>query len=281
MSELRGARIGVLEARRAAELAELVRRRGGVPVSAAALAEARADVGDEVAKLLSVLAGEPAPLFVFLTGVGVSAVLAEADKLGRGAELRALLARALLACRGPKPVAALAREGLRAAVTAGEPYTEAELLASLTPLNVFGRPVVVVHHGERSAGLCEALVARGARLWEVTPYAWRLPADVGPLRALVEELAAGELAAVLFTSQIQARHLLAIAGEMGRADEVRAALREGTVVASIGPTCSRVLASLGIRAEVEPERPKMGPLISALAARLAAGRGGSGAEAGR
>jgi uroporphyrinogen-III synthase len=46
-----------------------------------------------------------------------------------------------------------------------------------------------------------------------------------------------------------------------------AALDE-TVVASIGPTCTAALSNLGVKPRVEPERPKMGPLISAIAQRL-------------
>lgn len=268
MIGLGGARVAVLEARRAGELCALVRRRGGVPVAAPAVAEERTDARAEVAGLLDALAGRADPLFVFTTGVGVEALFQAAAAAGREAELRAVLASGALVCRGPKPVAALAREGLRAAGVAAEPYTEAELLAALAPLPVAGRAVALLHHGERSPGVALALAARGARLTELTLYAWRLPEDLGPLQALVEELARGAVDAVLFTSQIQARHLLAVAAGMGRADAVRAALAGRTLVASIGPTCSRVLVSLGLPPAVEPERPKMGPLVTALAEHL-------------
>lgn len=269
MSELRGARIALLEARRAGELSELVRRRGGEPISAPAVAEERTDARADVAGLLDAMAGSADPLLVLTTGVGVDALFEAAAAAGRAAELRALLASATLACRGPKPAAALAREGLRAQVQAAEPYTEAELLAALAPVRVEGRATALLHHGERSPGLAVALAARGARLTELTLYGWRLPADLRPLQELVQELAWGWVDAVVFTSQIQARHLLAVAAQMGRVQAVRAALTTRTVVASVGPTCTRVLRALGIPPAVEPERPKMGPLVTALADHLA------------
>lgn len=266
---LGGARVAVLEARRGSELAELVRRREGVPVCAPAVAEERVDARPEVAGLLDALATAAAPLVVLTTGVGVEALFREAAGADRGEELRALLARATLACRGPKPVAALAREGLRAEVQAAEPYTEAELVAALAPVAVAGRPTALLHHGERSPGLARALAARGARLTELTLYAWRLPADLRPLRELVEELARGSVDAVLFTSQVQARHLFAVAAELGRAEAVRVALRSRTAVASVGPTCTRALEALGVPPAVVPARPKMGALVGALAEHLA------------
>jgi len=275
---LDGARVAVLEARRGGELAELVRRRGGVAVCAPAVAEERVDARSEVAGLLDALAAAPAPLVVFTTGVGVEALFREAAAGGRRDELRTLLARATLACRGPKPVAALAREGLPAAVQAVEPYTEAELLAALGPVPVAGRPTALLHHGERSPGLARALAARGARLSELTLYAWRFPADPAPLRALVVELARGTVDAVLFTAQVQARHLFVAAEAVGRAEAVRAALRSRTVVASIGPTCTRALDALGVPPAVVPARPKMGALVGALAEHLARGSSPAASE---
>jgi uroporphyrinogen-III synthase len=270
---LSGLRVAVLEARRSAELAELVRRRGGEPFCAPAVSEEPAGAAEGLAGLLEGLGGAADPVVIFTTGVGFSALLAAARQAGREGELRALLGRATLACRGPKPVAALAREGLRAALQAEEPFTEAELLAALQAVPLAGRTAALVHHGERSTSLAAALAARGAHLREVTPYRWAMPADRGPLRAAVEELAAGRIGAVLFTSQVQARHLFAVAEELGRAAELRAALGGGgAVVGSVGPTCTLALEALGVHPQVTGLRPKMGSLVAALEQHLSQAR---------
>jgi uroporphyrinogen-III synthase len=101
-------------------------------------------------------------------------------------------------------------------------------------------------------------------------YEWQLPADVTPLKNLIGEVVAGKMDAVAFTSQIQARHLFQIANELGQAEELRAALNHKTVVASIGPTCTATLQSFGITPRVEPEHPKMGPMVLALKSYFAA-----------
>ena len=41
------------------------------------------------------------------------------------------------------------------------------------------------------------------------------------------------------------------------------------VVASIGPTTSEALRDAGLPVDIEPEHPKMGPLVAAAAARTA------------
>ena len=78
-----------------------------------------------------------------------------------------------------------------------------------------GRGVALLHYGERSEVLADALAGWGARVRELCLYEWRLPEDTGPLRSLIAGVVAGEVDALAFTSQVQLRHLLRVAEEMG------------------------------------------------------------------
>ncbi len=171
-------------------------------------------------------------------------------------------------CRGPKPLAALRRVGLAAAVNAKSPFTTGDLLEALGSIELSGRHVVLLHYGERNLPLVAALAARGARIRELLLYEWQLPGDLEPLRSLVAELAERRFAAVAFTSQVQARHLFLVARESGRAEALREALRNHTLVAAVGPTCARALEELGAPPHVVPGNPKMGSMITALAERF-------------
>jgi uroporphyrinogen-III synthase len=275
MRGLEGVRVALLEGRMSGELAGLVRRYGGEPYCVPAVREAALDCSAEVAELLDFLEG--GKVVVFQTGVGAEALFLEAERLGRLDDLLAALGRGVVACRGPKPGAVLAKRRVRVDVKAEEPYTTANLLDALAGAGVADADVAVLQYGERNAALSDALGALGARVRELCLYEWLLPEDAGPLRALVGEIVAGQVPAAAFTSQIQARHLFRIAADAGcEADLVRA-LATATVVASVGPTCSAVLRSLGVEPRVEPERPKMGPMIAALAEYFTVARGpGSG-----
>ena len=267
-----GQRIALFEARLAEEICELVRRSGGVPVCVAAVRERRRLAGPEVAALLDDVHAEASPVFVFSTGVGVSALFDEARWLGRGTELRDAIVRGLAVCRGPKPVAVLHKEGIAAARKARAPYTTGEFVAALAEVDVSGRMVALVHYGEKNETLVEALVSRGARLRELMLYEWELPEDTAPLAHIIGELEAGAFAAAAFTTQIQARNLMTVAAAIGRKEGLVAALRSRVLVAAVGPTCARVLADLGVPPRVVPETPKMGAMLTALFARLAEGR---------
>lgn len=270
--QLSGQRIALFESRLAKELSELVQRSGGVPVCVPAVRERRQPADGAVAFLLDEMKSESSPLFAFSSGVGASALFSEARALGRADELLDVLLRGCVACRGPKPVAALYKEGVVAVLKAQSPFTTAEFTEVLAGLELDDRMVVLIHYGEKNVALVDALLSRGARLRELLLYQWELPEDTAPLVCAIEELVEGGFAAAAFTSQIQARHLILVANEIGRREALVAALQSHVVVAAVGPTCARVLAELGIPPQVVPETPKMGPMLNALVARMVAER---------
>lgn len=284
MGALGGARVAILDGRRKLEMAGLVRRHGGEPYSVPAVREAPLDCRDQVAAFIADLARSAfgsavpslAPLVVFSTGPGATALFAEAERLGRLPETLAALGRATIVCRGPKPASVLRRHGIPIAVTAREPFTTPEVLAAMAPLDLAGQRAALIHYGERNVALADALRARCGRLDELCLYEWLLPDDVEPLRALVGELCAGRVDAITFTSQVQARHLFRIAADLGRECELVEALNGRTIVASVAPTCEAALRNLGVTPHVVPEHPKMGHLVATLARYL--GREGRRSE---
>lgn len=269
MADLAGARVGLLEGRMGSELAGLIRRHGGEPRLAPALREEPVGAALPVGALIDALGRGAVQVVVFLTGVGATALFREAEQLGRLAELVTALRHTTNVCRGHKPWQPLKRHGVPITVTVAEPYTTADVVRTLEAIPVEDRGVALLHYGERSSVLTEALRRRGARVNDLCLYQWRLPADTEPLRALVREVIAGELDAVVFTSQVQVRHLLQVADQEGRADELLQSLRQRTVVAAVGPTCAAALEAAGVPPRVVPANPKMGPMVVALAEHLA------------
>jgi uroporphyrinogen-III synthase len=262
---LNGVRVALLEARMGSELAELVRRYGGVVRSAPALREAPLDCADVVAEFLKRLQTPARRVHVFLTGAGATALFEEAERQERLPFMIESLKEGTIVCRGPKPAAALKRYGVHPHASAASPYTSHELLDAMAGLDLTGAEVTVVHYGERSEALADALRLRGGTLHELCVYEWRLPDVIGPLEALARDIVARDIDAVIFTSQVQWKHLLHVASQLGLAEAVVQALNTDVIVASVGPICSAVLTDAGVRPRVVPDNPKMGPLVGALA----------------
>jgi uroporphyrinogen-III synthase len=262
---LEGVRVGLLEARMSGELGELVRRHGGVPRCVPSVREAPVDCAAQVASFLDGLNDGTPAVVVFMTGAGVVALFREAENQGRLSSLQRSLRLATLVCRGPKPTAAIRKQGLSPALDVGEPFTSTELLQAMTSLTLDRTRVTIVHYGERSDALSDELRTRGAFVQDLVLYEWLLPEDPGPLQQFVRDTLGRQFDAVVFTSQIQCRHLFRVAAGIGLAAQLKEALNGEVVVAVIGPVCRATVEAFGVAQCIEPGHPKMGPLVASLA----------------
>jgi uroporphyrinogen-III synthase len=267
---LHGIRIAHFEARRAAELNGLISRHGGVPWSAPALSEVPITPGERENAVIDELVSDAFDLVVLLTGVGTRRLFDEAVRAKRLSGVITGLQRATIIARGPKPVPVLREHGLRANRIAPEPHTTIELVATLDTEPVGGRRVLVLTAGEPFEQPSASLRARGAEVVELQLYKWALsPSDASRIEETINEIVRGRMDAVLFTSQVQIRHLLDIATQHAVRDALLSALRGHVLVGAVGPTVEQVLAQHGLHADVVPEHPKMGHLVVALADRVA------------
>jgi uroporphyrinogen-III synthase len=267
------------ESRRAAEMASLIERHGGVAMRAPTMREVVLSENAPAKAFAAELSRGGYDLVVLMTGVGTRALMEEVGPELDRAAFAAALGRVKVVARGPKPAAALRELGVTGFITVPEPNTWREVLATLdAQVEWKGLRVAVQEHGAPSRELYAGLSERGARVTAVPVYRWALPEDTGPLRSALRAIADGAAKIALFTSRAQVEHAMAIAAEEGIADSVRARLGEG-LVASIGPVCSEALRAEGIEPHLEPEHPKMGHLVKAAAERSAALRAAERAPA--
>jgi uroporphyrinogen-III synthase len=264
---LAGIRVAFFESRMAGTTANLITKFGGVPLSAPALREVPLGDSPEVTAFADQLLAGEFDVVIFETGVGVR-YLAEAieTRIPRTTWLEAL-GRTRVVARGPKPSTVLREFGVKVDVHVPSPNTWHETLAALDgQLPVAGLRIALQEYGQPSVELVEGLNDRGATVTRVSVYRWALPEDLGPLRAAIVEIAERRVDIALFTSAQQVVHLLQVAAVDGFQQELRTALETRTIIASIGPTTSEALRSHNLPVDIEPDHPKLGHLISAVAA---------------
>ncbi|MEO8602040.1 MAG: uroporphyrinogen-III synthase [bacterium] len=255
------------ESRRAVEMAELIRRHGGTPVSAPSMREIPLETTPEALDFLRRLQAGSVDLVILLTGVGTRALATALEPTCPREEFAALLRGVTVVARGPKPVAALREIGLTADVVVPEPNTWRELLTTLDAHgSLRGKSVALQEYGRLNPELVQGLQARGAELLRVPVYRWEYPEDLGPLREGVVHLADGDVDLAVFTSARQVEHVLDTAAQLRRLDDLLTQTAR-VVYASIGPVCSEAMQAHGLPVDLEPEHPKMGYLVNAIAQR--------------
>jgi len=256
-------RVVSFESRRSVEMAELIRRHGGLAVEAPSMREVPLEDNRDILGYLDRLEAGGIDIVILMTGVGLRTLVKAAGPARSPDQVGAALRRAKLVARGPKPVAALREIGLTPDITVPEPNTWKEILTTLdATLPVGGKTVAVQEYGIENPELIAGLETRGARVRRVAIYRWALPDDLAPLRRAIQAIIQRQVDVALFTSATQVYHLLRVAAEDG--DRLRSGFA-GVLVASIGPVCTEALRAHGITPDLEPEHPKMGQLVAAIA----------------
>ena len=262
-----GLRVLSLESRRAKEVEKLIRTYGGEPIVVPAMREVGLESNQHVLEFAAEVLEGRYDLIIFMTGVGVRAMLDIVQTRYDREEFLAALRKVKIAARGVKPGSVLREFKVTVDVVAEEPSTWHELLQAIDA--AFGNSlarmhVVVQEYGASNPELLAELSSRSRELTKLPVYQWALPEDLQPLRECVLGIINGMVDVVLFMTAVQIIHLFRVAEQMGVPEDLREALRK-TVVLSIGPTTSEELAHYGIEPDFEPSRPKMGFLVNEAA----------------
>jgi uroporphyrinogen-III synthase len=248
-------------------MAELIRRYDGEPIVAPSIREVPLSENRAALELLPQIEAGGFDVLILMTGVGTKALNDTLCTQFPQERILAALSKLQLVARGPKPTNALKELGLQAALTVPEPNTWREILLTLdAALDLRGKRIAIQEYGIANPELTTALEQRGATVTSIPIYRWALPEDLAPLRSAIEKILVGAADVALFTNGAQVDHLLQVAGLDNRADTLRQSLKE-IAVGSVGPVCSEILRQVGIAPDIEPAHPKMGSLVTEVAAR--------------
>jgi uroporphyrinogen decarboxylase len=202
---------------------------------------------------------------LFMTGVGFQQLLTAVERHVARQRYLDSLSDIITVARGPKPVAAMKAVGLSPTYRVPEPNTWRQVLQTIDEfVPVANQNVALQEYGKPNPSLIAGLEARGARVLQVQVYRWDLPTDTQPLEETVRALAEGRVDVLLFTSAYQVTSVLRVAEMLGLTDQIQRQLAR-LVVASVGPTTSEMLRECDWPVDIEPEHPKMGPLVMAAA----------------
>ncbi|MCZ8379934.1 uroporphyrinogen-III synthase [Mycobacterium sp. CPCC 205372] len=260
---LTGFRVAVTSARRADELATLLRRRGATVTSAAAITMVPLPDDDELRSHTEALIEVPPDIVIATTGIGFRGWVAAADGWGLASELIASLGKARIVSRGPKATGALRAAGLPEEWSP-ESESSRELVHYLVEGGIAGMRIAVQLHGATNdwdpfPEFLDELRAAGAEVVPIMVYRWYPAPRDGEFDQLVAGIADEKFDAVSFTSAPAVASVLMRATELGIADRVLSALRTDVHAMCVGPVTARPLVRLGVPTSA-PERMRLGAL---------------------
>jgi uroporphyrinogen-III synthase len=267
--KLTGYRILILETREEAQFARLFREQGADVLQCPMFTITDAPDAVPVEAWIRRFIDQPCDDLVLMTGEGLRRLMKVVRRLDLEQPFVAALSHARKFSRGPKPQRALRELALEADVVTEKPTSEgiAEMLGKL---DLAGRRIGLQLYPERDhATLIDFITARGASVDTVLPYVYDRQAAETHILTAIEEMAAGRVDAIAFTSSGQVRRLVDAAKANGLEAKLREAMAK-TPVGSVGPVVSEELAALGFKTDIVPRDGAffMRPLIAAVAASL-------------
>ncbi len=272
--ELAGRRIVAPETRELALLVRMLEERGAECLACPLVAIHDAPDPEPVAAWIERFIATPCDDLILLTGEGLRRLVAFAERRGARDAFLAALVKSRRITRGPKPVRALREIGLDADLSAEQPTSDG-VIRLLSRLDLKDRRVgVQLYPDSAHEALLGRLGAAGASVDPVLPYVYASSAEDAAVVAIIDQIAAGKVDAIAFTSAPQVRRLKDVAEKSGRSEALRQGLAR-IVVAAIGPVAAAELEKLGVAPSVTPagETYFMKPLVRALAQALTARAG--------
>jgi uroporphyrinogen-III synthase len=249
---LAGRTIALAEGRQLEELAQMLEKEGAAIVRCPMVSILDAPDPAPVVAWLNDLAAGRFDIVVLLTGEGLRRLLGFAERAGLRNEVIAALARTRTVTRGPKPGRALAEIGLQPTRLAATPTTDG-VIAALRDESVRGKTVGVQLYSETNPPLLEFLQNAGANAHTVLPYVYAPASDADHVARLLDEMAAGRIDVLVFTSSPQVDRLYEVANERRMEEKLREGMAR-TKIAAVGPIVADNLRGRNARVDICPEQ---------------------------
>jgi uroporphyrinogen-III synthase len=281
---LKGLTVAITASRRASELALIIENFHGKPYVAPTIGiEANLESPNEgVTKFINMITKQNVDYVVFMTGPGIFSLMSIAKRLGLEEKLILSLSKVAIFARSLKPAMALKKYGIKIS-TIPEENTARGVSRLLLTRGVVGKRIAILWHGNSPKQLREELYKAGAEsVIEASTYRYSIDLKeegasilksmgfnyIAPSKekviSLIDNIFAGNIDAITFTSPPSVHDLFRIAHDYNAAEELRNSLNANVVIAAVGPSTKRALEENGVFVDVMPHIFKMGPMIKAL-----------------
>jgi uroporphyrinogen-III synthase len=266
---LQGRRIAVPESRELDLFVNMLERHGAIAVRCPLVSiHDVEDTASMWAWLKRFVEGQHDNLVLY-TGEGLSRLLAFARRSGIEADVIASLRRTRKIARGPKPAKVLRGIGLTPDVMAEEPTT-AGLIATLSTLDLSGSCVGVLLYPGGEHLLDTFLRKADAKVDPILSYRYASEQEDERVAGLIDDLIAGAIELIAFTSTAQVRRLQDVARRFARTAELDTAMRRA-LIAAVGPVTAQAVEGAGWPVAAMPKDSfHLKPMVVALGRKLAA-----------
>ncbi|UOQ93137.1 uroporphyrinogen-III synthase [Halobacillus shinanisalinarum] len=260
MNGLDGKQIGVAADRSADPLSNLIQKKGGSPVVYSIQGKQSLNEQTSHQNIKDFLA-ETFEWAIFTTGIGAKTLADSSVELGFYSSFIEKLNDTNLAIRGKKTLNWCKNNAVQVSMVS-EDGTMENLLKTFSDKQMDGirQRVFLQAYNQDDAKLKDQLEKLGCSVYLSRPYSYQAPIPQ-VLNDLKKAVIEQSLDAVVFTSKTQVKNLLANHPDT---QKIVQAFNEQVLAVAVGKVTANELKRNGILNVLQPDNPKMGPMVVAL-----------------
>ena len=266
ISALAGRRIVVPETRELDVFARMLEQHGAITIRCPMVAITDVFDAAPVEAWLRRFTTDPPDDLILMTGEGLGRLVGFARRADLEEAFIAALANMRKITRGPKPVRRLRELGLKPDLTA-EPPTTAGIISLLSGENLAGRTIAIqLYPDNPNVELFDFLRSAGASPDPVLCSVYGSEAEDRSVIGVIDEMAAGRVDLIAFTSTPQVRRMQQVAKANQSEETPRQGLQR-TTIAAVGPIVARAIEEVGGHVSIAPsDNFHMKPMVNEIIA---------------
>lgn len=232
------------------DLADAIESLGGTPYVAPLIEVKPPSNPEALHNMIRETVAGKIDVIVFMSRNGVLQTLEAAEQIGLLERFKEMLEKTTVVSVGPKTKHEMEQLGLGSPIVPDE-YSSSGVVKLLGKRGLQGKTVALPRAQIADETLRTALERLGARVVEAAAYEVTEASDRSQVKRFIQDLAAGKIDVVAFTSPSTVKSLISNARQFHLEREITDRLQR-VVVASIGPTTRKVLEDLGFQVQVMP-----------------------------
>jgi uroporphyrinogen-III synthase len=280
---LRGITVAITSSRRASELANLVRKFGGIPYIVPTIGiKNNRPLNSECDHFIETISNDKMHFFIFMTGVGVFNLFQNLQKSHRLNTVNEKLQDTIVIARSNKPKMELRKFGIKTNYVPDINTIEG-IFNLLNSFDVKNKNIGILWHGDSSDPFKKKIESLGANVFDFSSYSYSTSLEqenatmlkemgydyVAPnekkIESLIEDIMNGTVDSITFTSPPAAKEFFVSAKRNNKFDSLKDKLNNTVLVVSVGPSTSNMLAQFHVLVDIMPTTYRMGPMIKELA----------------
>lgn len=262
---LKGRTIAITRPRdQAEETGKMIEKKGGKPYFIPTIEIKGPSDLSSIKKFIDDLMRGEIDYVIFMSINGVRYLLSAAESLGLRDQLKEYLGKTVTIAVGPRTAQELNTHKIHVNLVPTK-YSSEGIIQSLQQLDISGKSICIPRTSGATPILAKRLGEMGGKVQEIYVYESLLPIDQNLKRRFFQDLMAGKIHAIIFSSSLGVKNLFQMLMKQISMEKLRDTMNSRLTIVAIGPATAKTSLEMGLKVDIMPDKHLFEEALIALA----------------